>query len=47
MIYKTLPRPDQSNRQIREYLDALDKGGQFVMPKGKIGASLDQIIQRD
>ena len=35
MIYKTLPAPVKSNKQVREYLDALHKGGRFVVPNGE------------
>lgn len=35
MIYKTLPQPAKPNKQVQEYLNALNKGGRFVIPNGK------------
>ena len=37
MNYKTkhLPKPSTTNKQVREYLDAFNKGGRLIMPNGK------------
>ena len=37
MTYKTLPKPAQSNKQVKEYVDAVRQGsnGRFVIPNGK------------
>ena len=35
MTHKTVTKPIKSNRQIREYLDAVNKGGRYVIPNGK------------